>query len=656
MSTTQLVPPRIKRVLDAAAKQWFDDEIAYLSSHGLTVAGAPYQRLKEKQRSYVRTMIHHYTVANLRNIAVSQGVSFPTGGDNRGPTGGFLQAEELRTLRVTDPREYVKRLGNEHRTIAQRKKQNRGARLAESRQMPETQPTPSGYPGVNQPGEGIIVHDIHDVIELRPGTNDHYDFIIEMNEREFIEEERAHGVFLTDNPLSLMELKLFLLFSLCIFETGKIFQVPFFLRNIRSTAVGTSLVVGAKNTHRRWRSAMFVNDPLTSADESFGERPAGGFSAQALISEYFNVSDPAPAADVQVDTEDEKNMVMLDNTLSNMYGEQLGWTGVRVLQKIRSRLRSLRSQVNERDVNTIIEAIVKHGATVDMLTTFWQSTTRDERLGYLLTAQVHRPELLMKDDDEQGGLPAGATLGEEVIEIKETLQFTFPDMDPGEMTKLEVTVENELAVEYTEKEQRWRSQYDVHVQKVIDSQEGCFESRPVYRAWVKRDYNWLNNLVEPDYIVQWPLEDADCEGHPKRWNEDVGNTECLESFYFTKKTRKTVWSPYEVDRIDPNEPLQWLARRTHDGVSLGEYLGPGYYAGDGWFRYALDPSLDHVADPEMHGDTNYEEIHHGTKIMALANVVRYGVAVSLRHVTRTPLLRRHARFLRVPTWQGLQVQ
>ena len=160
------------------------------------------------------------------------------------------------------------------------------------------------------------------------------------------------------------------------------------------------------------------------------DRGGGNYYFQALLGEYFRDPDPATAEDILINADDEMDMVMVDNTLGDMYGEQLGWSGVRALQKLRARLRTLRSYVNERDVNTIIETIVRHALSDEQLRAFWQSPTRDERLGYLLDAQSGPRDDERIDDDE----PAeGATLDDEVDEIKATLHMAFPDLEPQQI-------------------------------------------------------------------------------------------------------------------------------------------------------------------------------------------------------------------------------
>ena len=93
----------------------------------------------------------------------------------------------------------------------------------------------------------------------------------------------------------------------------------------------------------------------------------------------------------EIDADEEMDATMLDSTLSDLCHEKVGWQGVRVLQKLRSRMRSLQAYVSEKVVNNILEGIVRHDLSEDELIAFWQSPTRDERLGYLIAAVDEEP-------------------------------------------------------------------------------------------------------------------------------------------------------------------------------------------------------------------------------------------------------------------------
>ena len=115
---------------------------------------------------------------------------------------------------------------------------------------------------------------------------------------------------------------------------------------------------------------MFDKDPLESADGSLDERCGGDFTFQTLLGEFIRNPDPATEADIPADADDEMDMVMCDNTLSDVFGEVLGWDGVRVLQKLQTRLRTLDTHVSEHDVISIIEAIGEGDFTDDQLIAF----------------------------------------------------------------------------------------------------------------------------------------------------------------------------------------------------------------------------------------------------------------------------------------------
>ena len=107
---------------------------------------------------------------------------------------------------------------------------------------------------------------------------------------------------------------------------------------------------------------MFREDPIESADGSLDERAGGDFTFQTLLVDFIRNPDPhsynpAEDDDIPVAGDDEEDMVMMDNTLCDVYGEALGWYGVRALQRLRSRLRTMDPHATEQDINSIIEAI-----------------------------------------------------------------------------------------------------------------------------------------------------------------------------------------------------------------------------------------------------------------------------------------------------------
>ena len=136
VSSTQTVPPRMKRVFDAAGERWLEEEIAYLEGHDLQVQGPAKHRLKEKARSYVRAMMHHYRVANIRRMVTERGVRFPSSGDRAMRSEARQNAEAMQELRDAQPEAYLHRLADEYKQAMRRKMENRAAREADPSQVP----------------------------------------------------------------------------------------------------------------------------------------------------------------------------------------------------------------------------------------------------------------------------------------------------------------------------------------------------------------------------------------------------------------------------------------------------------------------------------------------------------------------------------------
>ena len=114
-----------------------------------------------------------------------------------------------------------------------------------------------------------------------------------------------------------------------------------------------------------------------------------------------------------------------------------------------------------------------------------------------------------------------------------------------------------------------------------------------------------------------PLEDDQLVGRPRLWNSDLNNDEAETTYTFSKKNKRQMWWDQPTNAIiDISEPLQWLSRRTLYGTPLSLYLSPGYYCGKGWWRFALDPQLDHVVTEDMRRSGEYITIFHGTKVMS----------------------------------------
>ena len=84
------------------------------------------------------------------------------------------------------------------------------------------------------------------------------------------------------------------------------------------------------------------------------------FTFQTLLVDFIqhpDGDDEFPDEEFIMDSEDEEDLVLMDNTLCDVYGESMGYDGVRALQRIRSRLRTLAPQAPEHDIISIIEAI-----------------------------------------------------------------------------------------------------------------------------------------------------------------------------------------------------------------------------------------------------------------------------------------------------------
>ena len=71
------------------------------------------------------------------------------------------------------------------------------------------------------------------------------------------------------------------------------------------------MVAVKKAAHPEWYEAMFNKDPLDSADAAWTTQ-GGEVCFQALVGEYLSNPDPEDEADVAVDSDDEKDMVMVD--------------------------------------------------------------------------------------------------------------------------------------------------------------------------------------------------------------------------------------------------------------------------------------------------------------------------------------------------------
>ena len=158
-------------------------------------------------------MMHHYRVANLRRMVTERGVRFPSDETAREHSEARQNAEALQELRDTQPKAYLHRLADEYRQAMRRKAENRAAREADPSQAPAPQP-----PAVSR-GEGLIVVQIHDVVQRVQGSDNLYEFLIEMDERYYAPGEKIFGIPLLEEPETIMEMRLFLACSLCNFHT-----------------------------------------------------------------------------------------------------------------------------------------------------------------------------------------------------------------------------------------------------------------------------------------------------------------------------------------------------------------------------------------------------------------------------------------------------